>query len=203
MTNVFLKVNKDFFKLGLNPTEILILAQVMEYNTNTNNCFMSDKAFAELFGVSDKTISRALKVLEDKGFIKRETKNVKGGKERHIYIQVDKIEQALPKDNLSVVESDDKNSQGTKCLLSKDNLSVVKGQNDLIKDNIKDNLKDNNGISSAETADEIQESVPGVEEITMEQFKALYAQDLVFANTNQLETKGIITIFGKTYKIKK
>ena len=143
MTNIFLKVNKDFFKLGLNPTEILVLAQVMEYSTNTNNCFMSDKAFAELFGVSDKTISRALKVLEDKGFIKRETKNIKGGKERHIHIQVDKIEQALSKDNLSVVESDDKNSQGTKCLLSKDNLSVVKGQNDLIKENIKDNIKDN------------------------------------------------------------
>jgi hypothetical protein len=26
MTNLFLKVNKDLFKLGLNPTEILLLA---------------------------------------------------------------------------------------------------------------------------------------------------------------------------------
>jgi hypothetical protein len=31
MNNVFLKVNKDLFKLKLNPTEILLLAQIMEY----------------------------------------------------------------------------------------------------------------------------------------------------------------------------
>lgn len=43
MANVFLKVDKDLFKLGLNPTQILILAQVIEFNTNTGDCFISNE----------------------------------------------------------------------------------------------------------------------------------------------------------------
>ena len=142
MTNLFLKVNKDLFKLGLNPTEILLIAQIMEFNTNTGDFFMSDKMLAENFGVSDKTISRTMTQLENKGFIKRETRNVKGGKVRHIKVCQENIEKALTKDNLSV----DKEEQRTKCLLSKDNLSVDNGQNDLIKDNLIDNEKDNIGV---------------------------------------------------------
>ena len=69
MTNNFLKVNKDFFKLELNPTEILILSQIEEYNRTTKDCFMSDEVFAAQFGVSKSTISREMKILESKGFI--------------------------------------------------------------------------------------------------------------------------------------
>lgn len=139
MTNLFLKVNKDIFKLGLNPTEILIIAQVMEFNTNTGDCFISDKALAESFGVSEKTISRTLKALEEKGYITRDTKSVKGGRERHIKVNQDKLEEQLTKDKLTL----DGDIQRTICLLSMDNLSIDKGQNDFIKDNIQDNSKDN------------------------------------------------------------
>ena len=97
MTKIFLKVNKDLFKLGLNPVEILILAQVMEFDTTTGNCFISDSALAESFGVSESTITRALKSIESKGFITRITKNIKGGKERHITVNIDKIEKELYK----------------------------------------------------------------------------------------------------------
>ena len=120
MSNLFLKVDKDLFTKGLNPTEILILAQIIEFNTNTGDCFISDEALASQFGVSAKTVSRAIAALEEKGLITRETKNVKGGKERHIKIP-----------------------QQTICPLSNVNLSIVKGQNDFIKDNIKDNKKEN------------------------------------------------------------
>ena len=140
MTNLFMKVNKDLFKLGLNPTEILILAQVMEFNTNTGNCFISDKVLAEQFGVSEKTISRTIKGLEDKGLLTRNTQNVKGGKTRYMSANLAAINAALPKeqtkDNLSVVNTN--NGQNDCC--TKDKLSVVKGQNDLIKDNIIDNI---------------------------------------------------------------
>lgn len=152
MTNMFMKVNKDFFKLGLNPTEILILAQVMEFNTNTGICFITDKQLAEQFGVSDKTISRSMKVLEDKGFIRRETKNVKGGKERHIFINLANIELALSKDKMSVDKEDVSNSQQTNCPLTTDKMSIDKGQNVLIKDNIKDKEKDNIGEIEKPTA---------------------------------------------------
>lgn len=149
MTNLFLKVNKDLFKLGLNPTEILILAQIMEYDTNTGKCFISDATLADAFGVSTKTISRAVSNLECKGFIKRETRNVKGGRERIMLPVLAAIEKALTKDNLSIVETkEDKteSAQQTNCPLTTDNLTLDKGQNDLIKDNIKDNQKDNNSV---------------------------------------------------------
>jgi hypothetical protein len=80
--------------------------------------------------VSEKTISRALGSLEEKKLIFRETKNVKGGKERHIHLTADKM---------TVNDS----HQPTKSPLSTDNLSIVKGQNDLIKYNIKNKRKDN------------------------------------------------------------
>lgn len=127
---IFLKVDKDLFNKGLNPVEILVLSQVIEFNTNTGDCFISDKQLAEQFGVSDKTISRAIKHLEELGYIKRETKNVRGGKERHIKLA------DFTKDNLSI-------DKGQNDCCTKDKLSLDKGQIDLIKDNIKDNIKEN------------------------------------------------------------
>ena len=124
----------------------------MEFNTNTGICFITDKQLAEQFGVSDKTISRSMKVLEDKGFIRRETKNVKGGKERHIFINLANIELALSKDKMSVDEEDVSNSQQTNCPLTTDKMSIDKGQNVLIKDNIKDKEKDNIGEIEKPTA---------------------------------------------------
>lgn len=142
MTHLFLKVNKDLFNLGLNPTEILLLSQIMEFHNTTGNCFMSDKAFSAAFGVSEKTISRELKVLEDKGFITRDTKAVRGGKERHITYNAAAVEKALTKDKLTDAEC----LQQTNCPLTTDNLTFDKGQNDLIKDNLIDKKKDNNCV---------------------------------------------------------
>lgn len=143
MTNIFLKINKDLFKLGLNPTEILILAQVMEFQTNTGICFITDKQLAEQFGVSESTIKREIKNLEDFGYISRETKNVRGGRERHIKVNLSKIEEKLTSVNLSFDCEENQNLQGSNCTLTSVNLNFDKGQNDTIKDNIKDNLKDN------------------------------------------------------------
>ncbi len=112
---------------------------MLEYNTNTGDCFISDKALAEAFGVSDKTISRTMSALEEKGYIVRDTKSTKGGKVRHILLNTSRIEEELATDKMSIAE----NSQETICPLATDKLSLGKGQNDLIKDNIKDNLKDN------------------------------------------------------------
>jgi predicted transcriptional regulator len=140
MTNLFLRISKDLFKLKLNPTEILILAQVIEFQNNTGDCFISDKALAEKFGVSESTIKREIKNLDDLGFITRFTRSVKGGKERHITANMNKIEEALSKLKLTL---DDANKvQNDPC--TKLNLTLVKEQNDTIKDNLKDNtLKDN------------------------------------------------------------
>lgn len=90
MNNYFLKVDKSLFNKGLNPTEMLLLAQITEFITNTGDCFISDSKLAENFCISESTISRALKSLEDKGYIKRITKSTNRGKERHIVLQAAK-----------------------------------------------------------------------------------------------------------------
>lgn len=160
MTDKFLKVNKDFFKLGLAPVEILILSQVDEFNRTTGDCFMSDKSLAEAFGVSESTISRAVRALEARGFITRATKNVKGGRERHITINLNIIEDKLnPTSKMTV----DGCLQPSNCLLSNVNLTVDNKQNDFIKDKGKDKLKDNNGdltvpVKSLEDTPEAKEA---------------------------------------------
>lgn len=105
---------------------------------------MSDEALAENFGVSKSTISRSIKNLVDKGFIARETKNIKGGKERHITVNIGNIEKALTNVNLPIDEEKEI-PQTSNCLLSNVNLPIVNGQNDFIKDKRVDNSKDNIG----------------------------------------------------------
>ena len=194
MTNLFLKVNKDLFKLGLNPTEILVLAQVMEFNTNTGDCFMSDKAFSEAFGVSESTISRELKVLEKKGFITRATKNVRGGKERHITVNVAKIEQELTSVNLKP----DGDIQASICSLTNSKLTFDNKQNDLIKDNIKQITEEDNLWNLSANADKFIDS-PKVEleEISVSALLAMGARYEITEND-------LIRIIdtGKVFRIK-
>jgi len=114
----------------------------MEFNTNTGDFFMSDKMLAENFGVSEKTISRTMTSLETKGFIKRETRNTKGGRTRHIKVCLDKINKVIATDKMTV----DSSNQQTNCPLATDKMTVGNGQNDFIKDNLIDNEKDNIGV---------------------------------------------------------
>lgn len=197
MTHLFLRVNKDLFNLGLNPTEILVLAQVMEYDTNTGDCFISDKALAKMLSVSEKTISRTMKALEDKGFITRSTKNIKGGKERHIKSNAGKIDAALTTDKMTIdVITTDKMTvvQQTKCPL-------YNGQNDLIKDNtIKDKEKDNNSVMFQPAVENI--TLQSVQKAELEEIspEALLAMGARFEVTEDNLIRILDT--GKVFKIK-
>lgn len=95
MTNKFLMVNKDLFSIGLNPLEILITSQVMEFQRTTNEFYMTDAQMAETFGVSAKTISRALDRLESLGIITRETKTVSSKRVRTIKFNQESVEGLL------------------------------------------------------------------------------------------------------------
>ena len=148
MTDKFLKLNKDLYKLKLDADQQYILAYVMEFDRNKQQCYMSDESFAMCLNTSTKTVSRKIKMLTDKGYVTKETTNTQNGKLRYLKPVLNKIENDI---------KDYENSQGTKCpleineeirkgqnvLCGKDNLSTRKGQNDLIKDNLKDNRKDN------------------------------------------------------------
>ena len=74
----------------------------MEFQTNTGDCFISDKVLAENFGVSESTISRSLKALEAKGLITRSTKNTNSGKERHLVVNLEEIEKQLATSKMPV-----------------------------------------------------------------------------------------------------
>ena len=64
MTNTFLQINYDLFKLGLNPTETMLLAKIMEFHRSTGICYMTNEQFADLFNISESTVDRALKAIE-------------------------------------------------------------------------------------------------------------------------------------------
>lgn len=69
MANTFLQLDKDLFLLNLNPTEMIILAQVMEYTRTTGICYMTNEQFAAMLTVSASTVSRALNKLAADGYI--------------------------------------------------------------------------------------------------------------------------------------
>lgn len=163
MANYFLKVDKDLFKLGLNPTEILLLAQIIEFDTNTGDCFMSNKVFAENLGVSESTIKRELDKLEEKGFITRDTKNIQKGKERHIKVNMDKYK---AKSKLNLAEDDKKSTKSNLNLAEGSKCPLRKEQNEPIKDNIeKITTRDNISGIIQPSVEVIPYREPEVEEV--------------------------------------
>lgn len=139
MTNLFLKINKDLFALNLEPIQILIVAQVMEFQANKCDCYMSNEALAKNFGVSENTIKRALNKLEEKNFITR-SRN-KDGKRFMVFNQ-SAYEQALLA--LRKGQNDPCDNKGQNGRLPRAKLAPTEGQNGPIKDKRKDKLKDNN-----------------------------------------------------------
>lgn len=147
--NNFLKVEKNLFGSGLSPIEILVLSQIMEFDRNTGDCFMSNAAMAKNFGVSEKTVSRAVAALEEKKYITRNTKNVQKGKERHII---------LTKDNLTLANDSEKSTKDKMTLAEKSICPLRKGQNDPIKDNTnkineEDNMENDKSALRSATSD--------------------------------------------------
>lgn len=203
MANYFLKVDKDLFKLGLTPVEILLISQFAEFQNNTGDCFISDKTLAENFGVSESTIKREIKRLEELGYITRDTKNVKGGKERHITVNQDKIEENVTKRKMSLVETN--KAQNEPCTSVK--MSFDKGQIDTIKDNRIDNKEEDNNCfllpnGNKKGADlpngkraTIEEPIVGV--ISAEQLRAMGASYSII-NSNTIR----INDTGKMFKLK-
>ena len=74
----FLQVDKDLLGKGLKSIDVLILAQVKEFERNKCECYLTNEQFAEMFGESVSTIKRSLDKLEKDKLIKRDTKYVDG-----------------------------------------------------------------------------------------------------------------------------
>ena len=140
MSDKFLRIFKDWFLLGLSPIEVMVMAQIAEYNINNRECYETDAQFAKDFNVSESTITRAMKSLESKGFIKRHTTTTQAGKKRTIVYNQEQVESAVASVKMSLAE--EANRQNDSCGSVK--LTVSTQQNDLIKDNREEiNEKDN------------------------------------------------------------
>lgn len=155
MSNLFLKVDKDLFKIGLSPIEILIVAQVLDFQLKKMDCYISNESFAKDFSMSEKTVGRAIKSLEDKGILSRQSTNTRNGKLRYMTINTDKITEISKGQNdpCESNESNDKEiSKGQFVPSAKVNLSNSKGQDDPIKEKEKEKKEnqENGFISPAE-----------------------------------------------------
>ena len=148
MSNLFLKVDKDLFSKGLNPTQILIVAQVEEFMRTTGDCHVTDTQFAEMLGLSTSTISREVKKLCEIGIIQKETKNIQHGKVRNLF---------LTNINLPIVENDKTSTTVNLPIAETSNCLLRTKQNDLIKDNSEKKIeKDKEAILSfADAQDKI------------------------------------------------
>ena len=73
MEDTFLAIDKRYFKLGLKSIDILILAQVDEFNRNGYECYVTNQQLSDMFGESVRTIARSLDKLENLNFISRNT----------------------------------------------------------------------------------------------------------------------------------
>ena len=141
--NTFLRVSTDLFKVGLNPTEILIVAKIIEYNTNTGLFHMTNAQIAELIGVSDRTVDRTLDKLEREGYITRRTDQLPDKRTRTIVFNEAVFDKKLrERQNVGL-----KNSRTTICQNLDDNLSKSNRQNDIIKEKTKEKEKDKGVIT--------------------------------------------------------
>lgn len=203
MSNNFLKVNKDLFNLGLAPIDILIVAQIMEFQTNTNDCFISNEKLAEQFGVSESTVKRSLdKLVKELKIVVRDTKNCQKGKDRHMKVNVEKIEElARAKMNLAK-EEDGKTAKAKMNLAEGSKCTLRKEQNEPIKDKSENiTLKDNFTSASNEA---LVENNPEAEEEGSQNNPIYVEKEWLAERYNNLTelANGLFMYNKKYYKIK-
>jgi DNA-binding Lrp family transcriptional regulator len=172
----FLAVSKQYLDIGLKSIDIMIIAQIEEFERNNCQCYMTNKQFADILGESESTVKRSIQKLDKLNIIKRRTIVVDGhGKANKQRILT-----------LNKYEEWKGHIEPTKMERSNINNGRVKndkwaGHNDPIKDNIKDKEKDNinkDGILldfvvfDDEVQDDIKWGLASPEECMTEQFYA-------------------------------
>lgn len=135
MSKDFLQVNKEWLSnKELSLLEKLIVAQINEFERNKKECYMTDKQFADAFGVSTQQVTRAMKKLADNNIIQRNTKTVSNNGQASKYRTLKAIVKSDYCLEKGIVKNEKRNSQN-------DTQGIV--TSDYIKDNLKENIKDN------------------------------------------------------------
>ena len=71
--NTFLAVNKQYLHIGLKSIEILLIAQIEEFERNNCKCYLTNKQFADMLNVGTATVARTIDSLVDSGYLIRNT----------------------------------------------------------------------------------------------------------------------------------
>lgn len=150
MDNNFLAINKDYLNYDLKSIDILIIAQIEEFDRNKNFCHLSNQQFAEMFGESKSTIKRTIDKLEKLNIIKRQTtfikNNGRGNKQRILSLNNRskwKVQNESTIHNGKYIMNPPSKMEGSNVDNGRFKNAQWKVQNDPIKDNIKDNIKYN------------------------------------------------------------
>lgn len=78
MRNEFLAVDKAYLGRGLKSIDILVMAQIEEFQRNGRRCYMTTEQLSVLFGESERTVERCLERLDKAKRITRKTDFVSG-----------------------------------------------------------------------------------------------------------------------------
>lgn len=150
MDNNFLAINKDYLNYDLKSIDILIIAQIEEFDRNKNFCHLSNQQFAEMFGESKSTIKRTIDKLEKLNIIKRQTtfikNNGRGNKQRILSLNNRskwKVQNESTIHNGKSIMNPPSKMEGSNVDNGRFKNAQWKVQNEPIKDNIKDNIKNN------------------------------------------------------------
>lgn len=168
MDNRFLAINKEYFGKGLKSIDILILAQIEEFQRNKCQCYVTNEQFSEMFGESDSTIKRSLKKLEDAKYICRNTHVVEGNgkanRQRILALGANKVTVGTP---IRKCKGQNKKMEGSNINDGKVKKADCEGHIEPIKNNLKEKVKENlkNNKPEEENANAIKDEKWGKREI--------------------------------------
>ena len=83
----YININLAFMNTNLTIQESAVLSYITSLAIKKNYCYASNQAICNTLKLNDRTLYRILKKLENKEYIKRETKSIGNyGKQRKIFI---------------------------------------------------------------------------------------------------------------------
>jgi len=105
----------------LNANAKLLYGELTSLSNKTGYCWAKNEYFAELYGLSERTVSRMIAQLEAKGYIRCEMATTKDGSERHIYAGLFPATQGYGQDCPEGGRQDCPEGGGQNCLGGVDN----------------------------------------------------------------------------------
>ena len=153
MRNEFLAVDKAYLGRGLKSIDILVMAQIEEFQRNGRRCYMTTEQLSVLFGESERTVERCLERLDKAKRITRKTDfvsgNGRGNRQRILSLPTDANKAETLKNGVSsrqinsmeapeIIDGSAKNNSR-----KRHNGGIKENEKDNEKEKIKENLRYN------------------------------------------------------------